>query len=208
MTPGRWARFACGVWTEGEDPWIEAKLWDSLKVDIHQVKAGEEVWCAVNYGVVNPAIVLAARRPDDAVAVKAEIFEGETSYSLIERRLLELKDEYDLTEVTYDAKTFLRSSELLETAGLPMLELPHSPERMTIVSSTLYRLAQTKKIRHDGDKELRAQVLAGVIKESERGPRLVQSFRTRALIAMAVACHQATQVGRMSVYESRGLEHV
>jgi phage terminase large subunit-like protein len=193
MTPGRWARFACGVWTEGEDPWIEAKQWDGLRVDIGQIEPLEQVWAAVDVGT-NPAICLAASRPDEAVAVKAFSFEGSVPLEVIENKLVEISEAYALEEIAYDRVGFNRSAELLEERGLPMFELPHSPERMSIVSMTLLRLIDAGKLRHDGDQALRAQVLAGATKETERGWRLVKSFRNRALIAMAVACHQATQV--------------
>lgn len=192
MTPGRWARFACGVWTEGEDPWVEAKKWDALKVDIGRVAEGESVCVAVDVGV-NPGIALAAPRADDGVAVKVEVFEGDIPLEVIENRLVELSEIYQLREVSYDKANFLRSAELLEQRGLPMIEMPHSPERLSIVSTTLRELIEGNRLRHDGDDALRAQVLAGTIKETERGWRLIKSYRTRGLIALAVAAHQATQ---------------
>lgn len=203
MTPARWARFACGVWTEGEDPWIEPSEWDRLKVDIGFVEAGESVWVTVDVGF-NSAIAIVAQRPDGGVAVKCEIFEGELEWRAVELKLVELADIYSVQEITYD-NTFDRSAEELRNLGLPMEEFPFSPLRMSQASLALKRLITEKKLRHDGDERLRAQVLAGTTKETERGWRLMKSFRNRALIAMAVAAHQATTVQRESVYETRDL---
>jgi hypothetical protein len=193
MSPGRWARFACGVWTGGDEPWIEAPVWDRLKVDIGRVEEGEPVWVAVAVGM-NSAIVLAAPRPDEAVAVRALIFDGAVPLEVLENHLVELAAGFQLREVAFDRVGFQRSAELLEARGLPMMEIPHSPERVSIVSMTLHRLIQQGKLRHEGDPKLRLQVLSGVTKETERGWRLLISNQTRALIAMAVACHQATQL--------------
>lgn len=203
MTPSRWARFACGVWTEGEDPWLEAKDWDRLAVDIGHLSDGEPVWVAVDIGT-NPGICLAAQRPSGRVVVHAEVFEGDVPLEVVENTLVKLSGAYEFRQVAYD-RIFQRSAELLAERGLPMEEVPHSPERISLSSTTLKRLIGEEKLLHDGDKKLRAQVLAGATKETERGWRLVKSFRTRALIAMAMAVHQATQVQRTSVYESRDL---
>jgi phage terminase large subunit-like protein len=193
MTYGRWARFACGVWTAGEEPWLEAGEWDALKVDIGGLEPGERVWVSVDVGT-NPAVVVAAPREGESAAVQAWIWEGQVPLEVVESWVVSLTDEFEVVEVSYDRVGFQRSAELLEARGLPMLEVPHSPERMSIVSQTLHRLIQQRKIRHDGDRALRAQVLGAVTKETERGWRLLKSPQSRALIAMAVAVHQATQV--------------
>ena len=193
MSPGRWARFSCNVWTGGEEPWISAAAWDSLKVDIGQVEEGEPVWISVDVGT-NPAIAIAARRPDEAVAVRVELFDGAVPLEVIEDRLVDLASDYQVKEVTFDRVGFQRSAELLEARGLPMVEIPHSPERISIVSMTLHRLIEAEKLHHDGDPGLRRQVLAGTTKETERGWRLVKSPQVRGLVALAMAVHQATNV--------------
>jgi phage terminase large subunit-like protein len=174
MTPGRWARFACGVWTGAEEPWLEAGEWDNLAVDIGNVKAGERVWVAVDVGT-NSGIGVVAPREDGAAAVRSLIWDGEVALGVIEKALIDLSEEFELVEVAYDRVGFQRSAELLEARGLPMTELPHSPERISIVSQTLHRLIGEKKIRHNGDTVLRGQVMEAVTKETERGWRLVKS---------------------------------
>jgi phage terminase large subunit-like protein len=206
MTPGRWARFACGVWTGAEEPWLEAGTWADLKVDIGNVKPGERVWVAIDVGT-NPGIGIVAPREEGAAAVKAVIWEGDVPLGVIEQALVDLVDQYDVQQVAFDRVGFQRSAELLEARGLPMVEIPHSPERMSIVSQTLHRLIGEGKIRHDGDPVLAGQVAEAVTKETERGWRLLKSPGSRGLIAVAMAAHQATQVTpeRRSVYEDRDM---
>jgi phage terminase large subunit-like protein len=163
------------------------------------------VWVAVAVGT-NPAIAVAAPREDGAAAVRTEIFDGQIPLEVVEGHLQRLVKQYEVREVAYDRVGFQRSAELLEKRGLPMLELPHSPERISIVSQTLHRLIQTGALRHDGDPALRSQVLGAVTKETERGWRLLISQQSRAVVAMAIAVHQATQVdARRSVYADRDL---
>jgi hypothetical protein len=64
---------------------------------------------------------------------------------------------------------------------------------MTLASATIYKVIQEKRLIHDGDPDLRAQVLAGRVKETERGWRLTKDLHSPrpivALIALAVGCH-------------------
>lgn len=213
MTPGRWARFRCGIWTAGESQWVTAAEWDRLAVDIGGIVPGEPVCAAVVYGV-NPAIAVAAPRPDAlaeievrddsgvlletvevaGVALRAWIWDGEVDHATIEGWLMRRSQEYDLQMVAYDRAEFHRSAELLEERGLPMVEMPHSPERLMMVSQAFERLIRAGVLRHDGDETLRRQATKAVVKESERGRRLVKSNATRGLIASAVASYLASQV--------------
>jgi phage terminase large subunit-like protein len=67
---------------------------------------------------------------------------------------------------------------------------------MSIASAALYRLIETEGLAHDGDPVLRAQVLAGVTKETERGWRLQKDPRSKrpidALIALTMAAYMAS----------------
>jgi len=207
MTPGRWARYACGVWTSGEEAWLEASEWDGLRVDIGGVADGEKVYAAVVYGQ-NPAIAVAAARPEDATivededettevlgtAVKVWVYEGKPRYPHLERELVLLSQRYDLVSVAFDAGEFGRSAELLEARGLPMVEVPHSNERRARATATLQRVIHAGILRHDGDPKLRSQMLRSVVKESQRQRFLEISDGSRGVVAMAVAVHQATQV--------------
>ena len=193
MTPGRWARFACGVWTNAEEPWITGETWDSLEVELGEVQDGEKVWLAIDVGT-NPGIGLAAPRENEGAAVKAWLYPGEPNLEYLEEELIALAGRYDVAEILFDRVGFQRSAELLEARGLPMVERAHSPEHLSIVSQTLHRLINTEKLWHGDEPELRTQVVEAITKETERGWRLVKSPESRALIATAVAVHWATQV--------------
>jgi len=82
--------------------------------------------------------------------------------------------------------------------GQEVGNFPQSPERMSQASAALYRLIESGELVHDGDPALRAQVLAGVTKETERGWRLQKDPHSHrpidALIALAMACYEAGAV--------------
>jgi phage terminase large subunit-like protein len=204
-TPWQWRRFACGIWTEGEEPWIRPEAWDQLREDGLELDPAEPVWVGVDIGVRHDstAIVTVAARGDGQVAVKSRVLEprlGTLPLELVEDAVRSACEGRAVQAVLFDPWSFRRSAELLEADGLPMVEFPQSPERMANASENLYRLIAGGLLRHDGDPALRAHVVAGVTRETERGWRLVKDPKLSrpidALIALAMAALPAAQDAR------------
>jgi phage terminase large subunit-like protein len=200
-TPWQWRRFACGIWTEGEEPWIDPQAWDRLKVVGLEFDPADPVWLGVDVGVRHDstAIVAVSQRPDGSLAVKATIMRPPAGGSLplfdVEQKIRELCGAWNVREVAFDPWSFRRSAEILRDEGLPMWEFPQTPEGMANASANLYRLIESGDLAHDGDSTLRAHVVAGVTKETERGWRLQKdpkrSAPIDALVALAVAAFTA-----------------
>lgn len=203
MSVGQWLRFACGIWTEGDEPWIDPPAWDALADEALELEPGEEVWLGVDIGVRgdSTAVVAVAKRAG-YLAVKAHILPPPVGLEVVEETIRELCRTYLVQVIAYDPWGFRRSAEILGAEGLPIGDdealgkFPQSPERMSQASAALFRLIETAELRHDGDAALRAHVLAGVTKETERGWRLQKDPRSRrpidALIALSMACYAAT----------------
>ena len=203
MTPGQWRRFACGIWTEGEEPWLNPALWDRLGDPELELDPAAPSWVGVDVGVRkdSTAIVTVAARGDGEVAVKARIMRPPSDdglpLALVEDAVREACVDRNVQAVLFDPWTFRRSAELLAEDDLPMVEFPQSPERMANASENLYRLIETSSLVHDGDPALRSHVVAGAVKQTERGWRLVKDPRSSrpidALIALAMAALPAAQ---------------
>lgn len=184
MTPGRWARFTCGVWTSGEDPWVSAETWDSLIGD--GVSEGDRVVGAVVPGR-NPAIAIATQK-DNGAAVRVWSWEGAAPSIVLEDWLVALAEDYDLVHVLYARTNFARSAELLEDQGVAMVESPWSLDRQLATSSSFARMVDAGDLVHDGDELLRAQALRAVIKDGgDRGWSFRLTDDSRVLIAAAMA---------------------
>ena len=200
-TPWQWLRFACGIWTEGEEPWIDPRAWDGLAEPAVPLEEGASVWLGVDLGVRHDstAIVAAGVGQDGKLTVRATIMapglEG-VAIESVETKIRDLARFYTVRGIAYDPWSFRRSAEMLVADGLPMVEFPQSAERMSQASATLYKLIEERTLRHDGDLGLRAHVLSGVTKETERGWRLQKDPRSKrpidALIALTMAAHMAT----------------
>jgi phage terminase large subunit-like protein len=195
MLPAQWLRFACGIWTEGDNPWIEPTMWDELAVDVGGLNDGDEVFVGVRAGA-GAGIGIVAPREDGAVAVRAKVLPpppgGRVPLEAVEFALRRIAERYRVVEIGFDPDQFQRSADLLQEAGLPMMEVPQRPQRLAAATATLWRLVSARLLHHDGDPELRAQVLAGQTKESTTGWRLEPTAQTAALIALAMAVHRAT----------------
>lgn len=203
-TPWQWLRFACGVWTEGEEPWIDPRSWDVLADATRDIPEGAPSWLGVDLGVRHDstAIAIAHVAADGMVIVRAEIMkpEGVLPIERVEAKIREVAARYTVQKIAYDPWSFRRSAEILEGEGLPMEEYPQSAERMSIASAALYRVIDAGILRHDGNPVLRSHVLSGVTKETERGWRLQKDPRSRrsidALIALTMAVQMATEASR------------
>ena len=75
-----------------------------------------------------------------------------------------------------------------------MTEVFQSPKKLTQATATFWRLVSGKLLSHDGDLELRRQVLSGRTKETQQGWRIEPTADTAGLIAVLMATHQATDL--------------
>ncbi len=75
-----------------------------------------------------------------------------------------------------------------------MIEIPQRPLRLAQATATMWRLVSGGLLTHDGDPDLRTQVLQGRTKETVQGWYLVPTASTAGLVAVAMAAHQATQI--------------
>jgi phage terminase large subunit-like protein len=201
-SPWWWLRYACGIWTEGEEPWIQPQEWDRLLRPELKFEAGEPVWLGVDIGTTrdSTAVVTVAKRGEGLLA-QARVFlppkGGTLSLELVEGYIREVARTFSVRSIAYDPSGFGRSAEILLAEGYPLRKYAQSPEAMTLATQTLYYLIQAGQLFHNGDRVLRAHVLAGITKQTERGFRLVKERRggrmIDALIALEMACQVATE---------------
>jgi phage terminase large subunit-like protein len=191
-----WLRATCGIWTIAKTQWIQEELWDARKADIGNVQDGDEVYVAIRAGA-GIGIGIVSPRDDGRVAVDIEVIppppNGRVALRDAEHTLRRICERYKVKEIAYDYDQFGRSAELLEEAGLPMEKIPQSPKMLAIATTTLWRLISGGLLQHDGNSQLRGQVLAGEAKDGTSGWRLVPTAETAGLIALAMAVNQATQ---------------
>jgi phage terminase large subunit-like protein len=198
--PWDWQRFACGLWTSAARPWVDPAAWDACRDGSLEIPAGGEVVLGVDLGRRwdSTAVVAAYRHDCGRVVVRAWIRRspggaGEsTDMAMVEAKLRELADRYEVLEVAYDPWSLERSAQILAEEGLEMVACPQTEARMAPATSRLRDAVEAGRLAHDGDPELAAHVLAGVLTESERGPR-ISKRKSRAAIDGLVALAMAVE---------------
>jgi phage terminase large subunit-like protein len=203
MTPWQWLRFACGIWTEGDEPGIDPAIWDGL-AQSWELTPNEDVWTAASVGNLGEesAIVIVARRGESLLA-QARILPPDSPLEAVEDEVRDVANTYRVASVCFVPRQFARCAEMLEKEGLMMIEFPLSLERTSKASTTLWRLIERKELHHTGDKALRAHVLAGTVKEDEQGWRFTKSGRQVAglyglLMAVQTACDNPVREALMA----------
>lgn len=87
--------------------------------------------------------------------------------------------QYSVVEIIADPFRWTRTLQVLESEGLPVVEFPHSPQRLTAATGDVYSAAVNSKLTHSGEPRLAAHVAAAVVTESDRGMRLAKRSRAR-----------------------------
>lgn len=181
--PWEWLRFFCGVWTEGEEPWLEPSIYDDL---MGEVDLPERVHVGVDRGSRDeePAIVIGGMK-DGRLHVQAQIFRQGSDYEDLEDAIRQMKGR--ISEVSYDPSQFQASAERLSKEGVRMIEFPLTAERMSKASVVLWDLIEKQALVHDGDPALRAHIMGGVVKEDGRGWRIARDPRSRQPVSGLMA---------------------
>jgi phage terminase large subunit-like protein len=193
-SPGQWLRFACGIWTAGDEPEILPADWDVLRADIGKVVDGDWVVLAPSVGH-NAVIGIAAIRPDGKMAVRAEHLEpGGSIMARTEDLIVELCERYDVRKVLDPGYGMQRSMQLVEARGVPVEGAPYSTPRQIAATGTFDRFLRSGDLIHDGDPKTRAHVLAAIKKVGMMGEHYMASDQTRAIVAIAQAVHSASAI--------------
>lgn len=168
-------RLHLNQWTEVEDAWIKPHQWDALKgIPLFDNKL--ESYMTLDVGIRrDSAAILWGQWHGTKLHIGQRILlpeEQPEGFGVADVRAVlvqEAQGHHALREIAYDPWAFRESAELLAEQGFPMVEMPQGSGRMEPASNTLYELATQGRLVHDGNEELRRQVLAAVTAPTERG---------------------------------------
>lgn len=136
------------------------------------------------------ALVIGQRRPTGQLHTVARIWmptANETvDISDIMAAIRELDKQYQLVEIAYEPRLFELPAQMLADEGINMVEFPQTLERSTPAFGSLYEAIKRGEISHDGDQAYATQVLAGVVRQNERGFTLAKR-KSRGKIDAAYA---------------------
>lgn len=194
--------FRLGQWVDGTDSWLGAdgrKTWERLRRKVKPEK-GAPTWVGIDVGIKrdSTAVCIVQFLPDGHLAAWVRLWvptkDEPVDVTDVMHHLRQLRDQYKVGGISFDPKFFDVPAKMLHDEGLPMVEVPQSPERMTPIIMDLYDRIQRGEIHHDGDPAFAQQVLNAVPRYSERGFTLQKSKsrgRIDACIALSLAIDRA-----------------
>lgn len=211
-TEAIYRRYFLNQWTEGEEIWEAASLWDPLAGTPTEDRA-QPLYVMIDVGLRNDSsAVVWTQWLNDKLQLRQKIWEnpfaredprhGEWKMSIvwIENLLRELYRDFPEAAVEdeddgwmagpafyYDPHFFGRSAEMLEGDGLNMVEFPQTDSRMVPASQRLFELVKRGELVHDGDPTMRRHIRSVVAKEKERGWRISKPTGSRKHIDGAIA---------------------
>jgi phage terminase large subunit-like protein len=169
MTPWQWARFACGVWLQGEDTAIGPVEWAACGTD--EDPPGGLVWrIGVDIGTKEDTTGIVAHAiGDDGVVwigrVRVLVPPAERGVGLRKREILdaiaELAEEFGATVVVIDPETggeFI-AEDLEDELGLELIAHSQKPMPMAQAAERFYAAVREQKIRHPRDATFTRHVL-------------------------------------------------
>ena len=97
----------------------------------------------------------------------------------VEDAIREAAKRWNVVEIIADPFRWTRTLQQLASEGLPVVEFPHSPSRLTAATTDLYTAATNGRLTHSGDPRLAAHVAGAVVEEDARGIKLAKASRRR-----------------------------
>lgn len=176
----------CQFVTDTDGAFLPGGTWDTLSTG-EPIPDGEDVVLALDgsFSEDTTALLLATVSPHPHFDVLGvwEKPPGDDDYRVpiaqVEDGIRDAARRWNVVEIIADPFRWTRTLQALEAEGLPVVEFPHSPSRLTAATGDLYAAATNDGMTHSGDPRLAAHVGAAVIYEDARGMRLQKASRSK-----------------------------
>lgn len=177
----------CQFATDTDGAFLPAGVWDGLSTG-QPVPDGVEVVVALDGSFSDDTTaLLVGTATTDPHFDRLRVWQRPPRDDSYRVPVAEVEDEirkackrWRVVEIIADPFRWTRTLQALESEGLPVVEFPHSPARLTAATGDLYSAALNGRMSHSGDTTLAEHVAAAVITEDARGIRLSKSSRSRA----------------------------
>ena len=218
MTKWQWARFACGVWLQGEGAAVSPGEWDALVEPGIEIPKGSPVWIGMDLGwkVDCTALVpLWWESEERRVTSNAIVLEPEGDGTPLDDRLivdslLELCERFNVLGVVYDPNAAGQQMvQVLEREqNIEFVEHSQTNSPIALADARLMEAIRRKDLVHDGDPVVREHVLNAVEKplggemfrfdRARRGPRKPIDALRALSMAHSVAVADAQEPAKVA----------
>jgi phage terminase large subunit-like protein len=191
----------CNQWVSSAETWLPAGTWDDCEERPRDSRTARR-WCSASTGRSTATappwwscrwspkphvdVVRLWEKPlDDPGEWRVPIVEVEDTIRAACKR-------WQVVELVCDPFRWARTYQILEAEGLPVVEFPQSPARMTPATTRFYEAVMNRSLTHSGDPRLARHVGNAVLKADSRGTRIYKEHRNSSRrIDLAVAAVMA-----------------
>jgi phage terminase large subunit-like protein len=194
-------RYRLGQWVHDVDTWLPPGTWDACADATRAVAAGAEVVLGFDGSFNGDCTALVAVSVDDTPHVEVvELWERpaaapegwQVPVIEVEDRVREACRRWQVREIALDPFRWARSFQVLAGEGLPCVEFPQSPARMTPATTRFYEAVVNGTLTQSGDARLARHVGNCVVRVDSRGTRLAKEHKhSTRRIDLAVAAVMA-----------------
>jgi phage terminase large subunit-like protein len=195
-----------------EEAWLPPGSWASCTDVDKVIPDGDEVVLAFDGSFNGDTTVLTVatvdQRPHIDLVALWEAAGTQVSIVDVEAAIRAACRRWRVLEIAADPFRWARSLQLLEGEGLPVMEYPQSPGRMTPATARFYEAVVNGQLSHSGDSRLARHVANAILREDARGARLAKERkdsprRIDAAVAAVMAHDRAAALAgapRHSIY--------
>lgn len=168
----------------GESPLVSSEVWDGLAVS-RTIPDGTPVVIAFDGSTTRDHTAILVGTVEavpffDTVAVfDPKDTGGRVDVLAVEAALRETLTRWDVKEIIADDHLWNRTLQVLASEGATVHVFSQSKERLSRATTDLHTTLTNGGLRHSGDPQLRAHVLAAEVIESNGGVRLSKTSRSR-----------------------------
>jgi phage terminase large subunit-like protein len=206
----------CNQWVSSQQSWLPNGAWENCASEF-TISPDDEIVLGFDGSFNGDATVIVGATIPQAEGEKVKVFmvkvwekdeaEHDPNWRVdiadVEQTIIKFCQEHPkVREIACDPFRWQRSMQVLEEAGLPIVEWPStSARRMVPACAKFYDAVVENTVEHDGDPTLARHLDNAVIKLDNLGPRIVKEKkasprRIDAAVAAVLAFDRAT-VGRI-----------
>ncbi len=195
-------RYRLGQWVQDDNAWMPRPAWDACSAT-REIPQGAEVVLGFDGSFNGDATALVVCMTGDlphldVVRVWERPAGARPEWQVpildVEEAIRAACRRWQVREIVCDPFRWARTYQVLEGEGLPIVEFPQTPARMTPATTRFYEAVQNGTLTHSGDADLARHVCNAMVKTDSRGTRIVKETKMSArridLAVAAVMAHE------------------
>lgn len=188
------------TWVVGGETWLPFGSWEAIESD-RAIPDGTPVVLGFDgsfNGDCTALVVASAEQPlhVDVVELWERPRDATPDWQVpileVEDKIRQACRRWQVLELACDPFRWARTYQILEAEGLPVVEFPQSPSRMTPATTRFYEAVMNQSMTQSGDPRLARHIGNAVLKADSRGTRIYKEHRnSNRRIDLAVAAVMA-----------------